>query len=335
MELTEQIRRKVVSDILKGKYSLGDKLPAEREMAQLTGTSRITVRRAYAQLERAGIITRNQNTGTCVSSTFKGNHEEIDQIAIIATLRDPFASDFIEEVNRTCYENDILNVLSIADMSSNCDQAELAADLASKGVRNIIVWGYDRNFDFSIFERLRILGINLVFFDRILPRAPYADFVGLDNSAAIRVLFEKALSYSREQIIFIDIKGLSVDSNDERKAEFFALCEEHNIQPELMHIGYLSKPSLQFAMRLLALEKAAIICVNDSVAMAIKNYVKGPSKVYSIDGTQEAVQAGILSYAQPMKEMAAAAVECLKKQQKLGEKWRASEFRFKGELLGQ
>ena len=55
MKLTEKVRQKVILDILDGKYSPGDKLPTERDMTVITQTSRITVRRAYEQLERNGV----------------------------------------------------------------------------------------------------------------------------------------------------------------------------------------------------------------------------------------------------------------------------------------
>ncbi|MHB9138434.1 MAG: winged helix-turn-helix domain-containing protein, partial [Victivallaceae bacterium] len=105
MDLTEKVRQKVVTEILDGKYSPGDKLPTERDMAEITSTSRVTVRRAYEQLGNSGIITRRPSAGTCVSEAFTGNTNAIDSIAIIATLKDPFSVDFINAINRICSED--------------------------------------------------------------------------------------------------------------------------------------------------------------------------------------------------------------------------------------
>jgi DNA-binding LacI/PurR family transcriptional regulator len=330
MELTEKVRRKVVDEILAGKYSLGDKLPTEREMALITGTSRITVRRAYAQLEKAGIITRRPSAGTCVSSAFAGNTNEIETIAVISSMRDPFSVEFIDAINKACQEGDILNVLVVSDMRSE-EQSSIAAGLAAKGVKNIILWGFDRRFDSRLFERLRVLGMNIVFFDRVLPGS-YADFVGLDNRDAIETLFKRALSEGMRRLLYIDILGLEVDSNDERKTTALKLCAANGIPCEVRSVPYLpDRPGAQAAFPDVVPEGTAVLCVNDSVATAIRPLIPS-SKMYSIDGGREAISMGIVSYAQPMREMAVACMEALKRQQALGDKWTAGQLRFKGRI---
>ena len=54
---TRKVARSVLRDILNGTYARGKRVPTEREMARLTGASRITVRRAFARLQAAGIPT--------------------------------------------------------------------------------------------------------------------------------------------------------------------------------------------------------------------------------------------------------------------------------------
>ena len=85
--LTEQIRAALAGDILAGKYSPGDRLPSEREYAESTGTSRVTVRRAYDQLEAAGIIVRRRPHGTCVADTFRAHSGTLESVGLITTDR--------------------------------------------------------------------------------------------------------------------------------------------------------------------------------------------------------------------------------------------------------
>ncbi len=334
MQLTEKVRRKVVDEIIAGKYSLGERIPTEREMAVETGTSRITVRRAYSQLERAGIITRRPSAGTCVSDAFKGNDDEIEQIAALATLRDPFALEFIEQVNRSCREEDILNILSVAEMESQA-QAETAASLAAKGIRNLIVWGFDCRFDLSVFERLRILGINMVFFDRVRP-GPFADYVGLDNRAAANAIAEAAIDDGVETAVFVDLSNIDVDSNRERREAVIDSFKRRGVPCELRGVPYPVKPEgvAGEAKSLLqaSSSKLGVVCINDSVALALRAFLPASSLIYSVDGSDEAAAKGISSYSQPMKEMAAACVESLKSQQRLGRKWKARSILFKGSL---
>lgn len=53
--------------ILDGNYSYGERLPAERELAEHFGASRSTVREALRRLEEAHLVTRRIGSGTFVS----------------------------------------------------------------------------------------------------------------------------------------------------------------------------------------------------------------------------------------------------------------------------
>lgn len=335
MDLTEKVRQKVVTEILEGKYSPGDKLPTERDMAEITGTSRVTVRRAYEQLENSGIITRRPSAGTCVSEVFTGNTNAIDSIAIIATLKDPFSVDFIDAVNRICSDDDILNVLGIAEEEPE-EQAKMAIRFAARGIKNIIVWGFDKRFDFRIFERMRVLGINMVFFDRVIPGA-FADYVGLDNRDAVQQLFKMALRDKPAKCVFFDISGLFIDTNDERKNTFIELCRKNRLPYELCQVPQHAKyhdyeaASRNF-VNSAGNEKTAVFCVNDTVATSLFSHVPANLKIYSIDGTETALEMGIASCRQPIRKMAAATIASLKNQQKLGSGWHAGKYYFKGEI---
>ncbi len=200
--LTEQIRAALAGDILAGKYSPGDRLPSEREYAESTGTSRVTVRRAYDQLEAAGIIVRRRPHGTCVADTFRAHSGTLESVGLITTLPHEFSGRFVEAVSRCCRELDALLVLGIPEPDEGQAQLEIAVRMATRGVKDLIVWGADRNFDFRVFERLRILGVNLVFYDQVLP-GNFADYVGLDNEGAVRALLAKAKADGAKQMIFV------------------------------------------------------------------------------------------------------------------------------------
>jgi GntR family transcriptional repressor for pyruvate dehydrogenase complex len=54
--VSETIAQRIKRAISSGRLSPGEKLPAEREMAERLGTSRVSVREAYRSLEEAGLI---------------------------------------------------------------------------------------------------------------------------------------------------------------------------------------------------------------------------------------------------------------------------------------
>jgi DNA-binding LacI/PurR family transcriptional regulator len=330
------VRRKIVDGVLSGEYPPGSRIPTEREMAELSSTSRVTVRRAYERLEKAGIICRRPSAGTRVSSSFGGASGEGDgQVAVLASLRDPFALDFIAKVNALCDEADLVNVLAVTEGSGEA-QAEKAVSLAAKGVREMIVWGLDRSFDLSIYERLRVLGVNLVFFDRVEP-GPSADYVGLDNADAAKHIARFAKEEGAVSAVYLDYATLDADGNRARreavkeafarlKTPFLALETPYPARPkEMKALAAALNASGAPAPR-------AAVCVNDALALALEPHLEDSVKLYSFDGSEEAFENGIASYSQPVHEMAAACVKLLEEQRRLGPKWRAGRHLFKGSL---
>lgn len=66
MSLHEQVRTTLLSEIERGAFE-NDRLPPEPELCDRFGVSRITIRRAVADLESMGVVTRRQGLGTFVS----------------------------------------------------------------------------------------------------------------------------------------------------------------------------------------------------------------------------------------------------------------------------
>src|SRR3954469_19377815 len=64
--LIEQVIDQLREQILAGTWPIGGRIPTESELAQLTGTSRNTVREAVQSLVHAGLLERRQGSGTYV-----------------------------------------------------------------------------------------------------------------------------------------------------------------------------------------------------------------------------------------------------------------------------
>ncbi len=64
--LYEQVVEQIKSMIVQGIYKKGDLLPSEKELMQLTGVSRITVREALKKLSELGIIDTRKGKGSFV-----------------------------------------------------------------------------------------------------------------------------------------------------------------------------------------------------------------------------------------------------------------------------
>ena len=333
--LTEKIRSMLVEGILNGRYAPGERIPSEREYAEETGTSRITVRRAYAQLEESGIIVRSRPGGTHVADTFRGQAGPLESVGVITTLPHAFSGRFVEAVHRSCAARDAIMALGIPEPDNADEQLKIAMRMVARGVKNLIVWGADRTFDFQVFERLRILGVNLVFFDQVIP-GKFADYVGLDNKAAVQALFATAAERGIRNFTFITYNDLDVDTNMERKAAFLkCLAETADCSGRVLEVGRNAarEECRRVAAEAIASPRTAVIGVNAPILLQLFHLPISGVELFCVDYVSDLAELGAVGYRQPIEDMAEAAVKMLLDQQRKGDAWRAVQRRFKGELV--
>ena len=102
-QLLERIQLQIVS----GTYGPGDKLPSVRELAAEASVNPNTMQKAFAELERSGLIVTKRTSGRFVT-------EDKDMITQIRTqLAKEEALTFIEKMKELGFEkNEILALLS-------------------------------------------------------------------------------------------------------------------------------------------------------------------------------------------------------------------------------
>ena len=66
--LYHQLMQRLAEDIEHGKYAVGSRIPPEHELEALYKVSRVTVRRALAELTAEGLLEKKQGKGTFVST---------------------------------------------------------------------------------------------------------------------------------------------------------------------------------------------------------------------------------------------------------------------------
>lgn len=75
LSLYHQLKQILLNKIQNGEWKVKDKLPSEAELCDLYEVSRITARRALAELEREGVVERQTGKGTFVK--FSGIDQEL------------------------------------------------------------------------------------------------------------------------------------------------------------------------------------------------------------------------------------------------------------------
>ena len=91
---TDQVIDHISAWIKSGEFKIGDKLPAERELALRLNVSLLTVNKAMARLEDLGLVNRSAGRGTHIA-----NMPSLDAIAIICDIchiSGPDHSNFID-----------------------------------------------------------------------------------------------------------------------------------------------------------------------------------------------------------------------------------------------
>lgn len=102
--LPERIERRIGELIGRGDLTAGERLPSERELAQIFGVSRLAVREAAHRLEARGLVVVRRGAGSFVASgaVAAGPAEplapvgtvDVDELADVRMLLEPAAADW-------------------------------------------------------------------------------------------------------------------------------------------------------------------------------------------------------------------------------------------------
>jgi len=82
-KLSEQVSRQLLEAIIAGHYAPGDRLPAERNLAQVFNTSRVVIRESLSSLAAKGIIDVRQGHGSTVNPVDQWNTLDPDVLMLV------------------------------------------------------------------------------------------------------------------------------------------------------------------------------------------------------------------------------------------------------------
>jgi len=78
--LYARIKRLVQEAVLAGELKQGDSIPSERDVADLLGVSRVTVRKAFADLVAEGVLVQRRGSGTYVNGPVKRIEQPLSRL---------------------------------------------------------------------------------------------------------------------------------------------------------------------------------------------------------------------------------------------------------------
>lgn len=110
----QQIVDQVTAKVMAGDWAPGQALPSIRELAADTGMSVITVRRAYEELERAGVIATRQGKGSVVAE-----HADLSSVLLHKELRRQFEALLTTAARLGLGREDLHRLLDAANAARN------------------------------------------------------------------------------------------------------------------------------------------------------------------------------------------------------------------------
>ncbi|MHC4872766.1 MAG: GntR family transcriptional regulator [Planctomycetota bacterium] len=334
LQLKETLHKRIVEGI----YSNGETLPTEAALCKEFDLSRVTVRKALDELKGIGAVSAVQGQGTVVTSRKKAFAGSMEMIALIAPVHDWFLNLFYQHFESAAEKAGSLILLKLDRSGKQISNPALFNQLSAKGIRDFVLWPHQGFSNLSLLERLRSLGMNLVFFDHVID-SPFVDSVSVDNRHGIGSLAKALQTRVRGRIDFIGWDNVLLASTEQREEAFNQINNRGGL---IHHISLADNFSEKLLRKLNSLKKSnnlpeAFICSNGDIAAALDKVLNGLNikniVIGSIDRCDSSTDRTIVSYEQPMKKLADQVFDCLQNQNKKSASWKASSYLIKGKTV--
>lgn len=334
--LYQIVKNKICDKIFAEEYKEGDKLPPERELEEVLGVSRVTVRKSLELLEEDQLIVREVGRGTRITFHNCGNKSELDMIVLVAPARNPFFSEFIGRFQNQAWKENSL--LLYVEKPKTEALEDCLYRLYKRGLRNVVVWLEDLTISKEKLRRLRALGMNMVFFDSD-QGLPFADCVALDNELAIKNLYVEMNLRGYQEIAYVGWDRKDIYSIKMRE---MAYCQLVKPQEESVHklLWKDSEKSGDMAKALLTgregIEPDAVICSDRESGEIMRKAAEELELkigIATVDELENGTEKQFVMYKQDLNAAVKKIFECLRNQCILESRWEADMYFVEGTLI--
>ena len=280
-----------------------DRFLTEKELCEIHGVSRQTVRQALMRLESENVITRVRGSGTFVKGGLPEEPRSVRTIGVIST----YFSDYIFPHIVTGIES-VLNAagysMQIAITHNQVsEETKALRSMLSNGVQGLIVEPSKSalpNPNTELYMELKRRNIPLIFFNAKYPWASDFPCVAMDDEAAGRIVTDYLFKCGHKRISGIfaldDIQG------HKRYSGFVKSCLEHGAPDAEKHVMWYATADRNDMFQLLekrimsVIENSdAIVCYNDKLAVNLLRFcrehvvnVPGDISIVGIDDSKYA-----------------------------------------------
>jgi GntR family transcriptional regulator of arabinose operon len=329
----------IKSEINKGNYTNGDKIPSENELMEQFGYSRQTVRLAISNLENEGYLDRVKGSGTYVNVKSAYRDSQTHNIGVIMRHLDYYIyPEIIRGIENTLMQHGYTMTLGITHNKSDTE-AHILNSMMEKKLDGIIAEPCRTTMPMPIKSM----------YERIASQLPLLFIGGGYPDLDIPVVamdYKEAAKAATEYLIKMGHKNIGgIFRSDEigghlRYEGFTSAILEHKIAIDEKNVmWYTADISEDFFGMMFkqfyfsGLNRCtAIVCQNDKLAETMIGYLKGVNitpfedvSIIGFDNSRTAEVLGLTSMSHAKTELGARAAELLIKNIKTNEK--------KGELI--
>ncbi len=196
-----------------GEFPPGSFLPAERQLTEDYGVSRITIIKALNELSRDHHIKRQQGRGTVVTHPAERTASQRGSIAFICHVLDhPYLFQILMGIARTAAENH-RNLQVISSFDADDDEEQHIKEAIARNVEGIIVFPHHRYHNRALYEELERRRFPLVMVDRYYPEID-TDRVVFNDEQAASQLVRRLIDRGRRRIAvlpYFEVEATSVN----------------------------------------------------------------------------------------------------------------------------
>ena len=227
----------VNEQINEGKILPGQKLYSENELSSMFGLSRQTVRHAISVLEKAGVVTRRQGSGTYIGDRRKRSPQNNKRIALIMTYVDGYIFPrTIRSIENILFENGYSVQIAFTNNRIDRERGILEDILKRNEVAGIIAEATKSgipNPDLDLYQKIIDAKIPLLFMNGFYEKLD-APHVSMNDTMAGRVATELLIKKGHREIAGMfkldDIQGHRRYSGFMQAInEAGLICRDHNI----------------------------------------------------------------------------------------------------------
>jgi GntR family transcriptional regulator of arabinose operon len=232
----KQILDSLRKEILEKKYNVGDRVPSEKELAEIHNVSRITSKKALELLTKEGFIVRKPGRGSFVTdggSVLLREQTTLDETKnlliglIITDFGNAFGMDMIYGMERASAENDSFLLLRRSFGAADNEESAIRAFLKLE-VDGIIIFPAQGEFYNAEILKLVIKGFPLVLVDRHLKGVNTAS-ITTDNLNGAKIGADFLFDLEHKHIALITQPPMDTTAIEDRIEGFVQAHAERGI----------------------------------------------------------------------------------------------------------